>query len=491
MRLAFLTPLPPAKTGIAVYSAFILPELAKRADVTAVVDQEEWEAPAGCRVIRSTDYDAAAFDAAIYQLGNNPYHEWIYRAATRSPGIAELHDVVLHHMIVEMTLAQGRSEEYAAVLRENHGAAGEAWARGRIGGYHDEIGNFLFPASRAVADRSRHVLVHNRYAVEVLRRSGCTAPITVLMMPFPSPPPIKETKQEAPVIGMFGFVTDAKRPRVVFRAFAEACRRDPRLRLLVVGEPAPNLDLDALAEECNIPAMSWLSTGYVSEGEFDHHLMGVDRVINLRYPSAGETSGALLRIVHAGKPIAVSDYGPFTDLPEGVAARIPLGEGEHEAVVDFMLYGAAHNRAAQDAWIRENTDTGAAVDTYLRAAESVFADFPSAPIQAGLPLFPDLRLEDASIVDGSMNLTLANGGSGVVWGAEYGLPAYRLIVKLYRDGEEIFERWTALPTDLRPGARTTLRIATKAAGGELRLYHAMQGVPDIDRPPFVSIRIGS
>ena len=67
------------------------------------------------------------------------------------PGVIVLHDVVLHHLIVEMTLARGDVDGYVAALRASHGEAGEAWARGRAAGLHSEMGNFLLPASIEVA----------------------------------------------------------------------------------------------------------------------------------------------------------------------------------------------------------------------------------------------------------------------------------------------------------------------------------------------------
>ena len=93
MRIAFLSPLPPARSGVAHYASVLLPALREKFDVTA------FGSAAG--------YRAGAFDAAIYQLGNNPHHEFVFNEAMRTPGIAVLHDVVLHHLIVEMTLARG------------------------------------------------------------------------------------------------------------------------------------------------------------------------------------------------------------------------------------------------------------------------------------------------------------------------------------------------------------------------------------------------
>src|SRR5260370_3682041 len=139
MRVAMLSPLPPSQTGVAHYAAMLLPALGRRVEV---------------RAFDSLDgYRRADFDVAIYQLGNNPHHEFVYAEAMEHPGVAVLHDLVLHHLIVEMTLARGDADAYAAALAASHGGAGEAWARGRAAGLHREMGNFLLPASVDVAPR--------------------------------------------------------------------------------------------------------------------------------------------------------------------------------------------------------------------------------------------------------------------------------------------------------------------------------------------------
>nr|MDQ3283470.1 hypothetical protein [Acidobacteriota bacterium] len=200
-RIAILTPLPPVRSGVAHYASLLIPALAQHADVRA------FDSPEG---FRAEDYDAV-----FYQLGNNPHHEWIYKAAagggsewrvaSEGGGIAQatqpgqlatrhalrttmsvvvLHDLVLHHLIVEMTLARGDAEGYVAAMEANHGPAGAAWARGRANGMHAEIANFLMPASIDIAQRADAVIVHNHYARERLLSFGVTTPIHVVPHPY-------------------------------------------------------------------------------------------------------------------------------------------------------------------------------------------------------------------------------------------------------------------------------------------------------------------
>src|SRR5476651_29206 len=194
MKIAFWTPLPPTKSGIAHYSSMLLPGLAGLHDVTAVVATEEDVAAfqssdggrAQFRVIAADEGLATEveFDLAIYQLGNNPHHEFVYRQALRNAGLVVLHEVVLHHLIVEMTLARGEVVAYVDTMRRNHGQAGAAWAEGRVAGLHGEIGNFLFPASLEVASSALAVIVHNDYARERLRSFGVGVRIEVVGHPF-------------------------------------------------------------------------------------------------------------------------------------------------------------------------------------------------------------------------------------------------------------------------------------------------------------------
>ena len=51
-------------------------------------------------------------------------------------------------------------------------------------------------------------------------------------------------------------------------------------------------------------------------------------VVSLRWPTMGETSAAAVRALSLGKPLVVSDVGAFRELPDEVAIKVPVGEGE-------------------------------------------------------------------------------------------------------------------------------------------------------------------
>jgi glycosyltransferase involved in cell wall biosynthesis len=399
-------------------------------------------------------------DAFIYQLGNNPFHEPIYRAAMETPGVVVLHDLVLHHLIVEMTLARGDAEGYVEALRANHGEAGAAWARGRAAGLHSEMGNFLLPASVEVAQRATAVIVHNRYAAERLRSFGVTTPIHVVPHPY-----VPETRtfprtlfpSDTRVIGFFGFVTSAKRAEVVLEAFRIARTKEPKLALLIVGEPAPNIDVESLRGE------GIVMTGYVADEEFPRYYAEADRFVNLRYPSAGETSGTLIRALDAGKPVAVSDYAQFAELPDDIVFKVPLGEGEVERLVEFFLADLPSPREQQRQWLEQNASLEKTIDGYMRA----LVPSPRARGEGqgeGLPLFPKIEMISKT------PLIIRNAGPTTIRTRTYGQPEYRLIVRS-ASGDE----WLSLPKDLHPGE--TVELTPRAT--EFTIHHALQDIPHV------------
>src|SRR5690349_19516800 len=58
-----------------------------------------------------------------------------------------------------------------------------------------------------------------------------------------------------------------------------------------------------------------------------------DICIGLRFPTMGETSGSAIRTLSLGKPLVVSDLGWFAELPDDVAVKIPVGDGEEDALL--------------------------------------------------------------------------------------------------------------------------------------------------------------
>ena len=156
-------------------------------------------------------------------------------------------------------------------------------------------------------------------------------------MPVPDPPSLRAARawrrqlsvpSSAVLLGSFGFQTPIKRTDVLLRALAQPGMAD--VHAVVGGEAAPQLDLATLIRDLGVEDRVTV-TGFLDEATFPVAIAGCDLCLNLRYPSAGETSASLLRILALGRPAVVSDYAQFTDLPDDVvdqgAARRRTGSG--------------------------------------------------------------------------------------------------------------------------------------------------------------------
>jgi hypothetical protein len=127
-RLAYISPLPPEKSGIADYSAELAPELAKFYDVELIVAQEQLaDARLDGLPRRSVDWfraHAGQFDRLLYHFGNSHAHQHMFELLRAHPGIVVLHDFffsgVLDNLEREGYLAQG----FLHALYESHGYTG-------------------------------------------------------------------------------------------------------------------------------------------------------------------------------------------------------------------------------------------------------------------------------------------------------------------------------------------------------------------------------
>ena len=104
LRLAWFSPLFPDKSGIARYSAELLPQLAPFHGIDVFVDgQPVRSAIPGTHVGIFDAHDFAwkhqrePYDLIVYQLGNAPCHDYMWAYVVRHPGLVVLHDGQLHH----------------------------------------------------------------------------------------------------------------------------------------------------------------------------------------------------------------------------------------------------------------------------------------------------------------------------------------------------------------------------------------------------------
>ena len=328
MRVALFSPMPPSKSGIADYSAALAGPLGR------LVELEIFSGEARA-------FDPARFDAALYQVGNNPCHEFVYQAALRHPGIAVLHEANLHHLIAGLTIKRGDWDAYLGECEYEGGAAALACAQRvralEVGPDYDGV-----PMTRRLLERSRAAIVHSRYMEETVRCRGFAGPLACiphgawLYSPEPGLWRARLGMDEfAPLIGIFGFLKPYKRIAESLRAFRRLARLVPRAKMILVGEPHPDFPVGETIHSLGLSSHVRL-VEFAPIEEFTGLMGACDIVLNLRWPTVGETSGSLLRAMGLGKPVLVSDVGAFQEYPDDVCLKVPVGPGEEDLIFEYL-----------------------------------------------------------------------------------------------------------------------------------------------------------
>lgn len=391
MRLAWFSPLPPIASGIADYSAEILPLIAQEAEVHAYSpapgSRRRLEMPHGVAVHppRSFRSRAGDYDAVFFHLGNNPHHEFVYRIAREFPGVSVFHDFVLHHLIAHLFLtATSDWRAYRSLLVEEYGDVGEALARLRLHRMGTGTEHFLFPLNRHVARRARAIVVHSHAAGQEMSDVAPGVPITVIPHHAGTPPPETEglTREaareqlglpgDAFVVGQFGFITAPKQPAAVLGGFAQLLERHPDSLLLLVGQnQTPGLALEGLIDSLRLGDRVRV-VGFVDLPGFYRHLSAVDVVVNLRYPSAGEASGTFARALAHGRAVIVNNVGSFAEVPGNAVLKVEV-DGDQAQEVGRHLVRLAEDTAFK-ASLEEKARRYAATELDPRRCARLYLD---------------------------------------------------------------------------------------------------------------------
>lgn len=394
MKVAYLSPLPPVRSGVSEYSTDLLPALATELELRVFAEPPAAGAVAGLAIESAQAFDDATdIDVAVYHLGNNVHHRFIHERAMRRPGIAVFHDLVLHHFYVEETLARGEPDSYRRVMTETYGAPGAAIAEARIDDASSELPYFSFPLFEPVAARSRAVVVHNQRAARLIRArvEGLKVHVVAMGIPGVAADPLEDRalarralglEDDAFVVGLFGFTTPIKRPLTVLRAFAAArASLGPNPRLVVIGEVSRALDLASEARSLGVLSCLTL-TDYIPYHEVKRWVAAADVFVNLRYPTAGETSASLLRLLGWGKTVVVSDYAQFRELPDDAVLKVGLGPSE-EAELGALLTVASRRpdlRASLGAAATRHVAGHHSLGAAARAFASVVREVSETPV---------------------------------------------------------------------------------------------------------------
>lgn len=408
LRLAHFTPLPPAQSGIADYSWRVIEALRPYASAIAVTPTSGGQAPEGVPVrslesLKSSDLKG---HLPIYQVGNNWLHTGILRRALEHPGLVILHDLQLFYLHEGMGWSAARLA--GLVRRSNPALTPDVAFRLAAKDCSPKLPYLMSNMLRDLLDSALHVVVHSQYArVIILRHFGPALAERISVIPhFAMPAPTRDRTSTRAVLGLAdddfvvltaGFATRAKQMDLLASVLDSFVRRSTNVRWVHAGKAADgdfNLE-DVLRHRPALSAVTRL-TGYLPEEALDDYVCASDVLVNMRFPSVGESSGSLARALAAGACAIVSDTGGYAELPADVVVHVsPLRAYEDLRRKLTVLHRYPSLRRAYGEAAARYAATDLSMDAYVQRLVEVLktanrAPRPTARLCADVPQILDV-----------------------------------------------------------------------------------------------------
>ena len=340
-RIAWYTPWPPERSGIASYSRRLLRSLGRHADVDVVVAEPTQRYPTpvekGIRLVHVDDIewmsDLRCYDRHVFCMGNSHFNNHVYEALVARPGVVLAHDVRLVGFYGWRALEVDPADPHGHLadrIEEMYGERVDVEAfRARLP-TREEVDQQNIFMSQEIQRHSELLVVHSRYAADILRLDRPLerrqhAPIEVLPLAVDRrPEPMRPAAERDPLVVSLGILAEIKGLGVLLDAFAIVAERRPDARLCIAGAALPDefqrwrsrVRDAGLEDRVEIP-------GFLSANAYDDLLARAAVAVQLRLTSNGEASAAVADALGAGLPTIATAHGWASELPADALVRVP------------------------------------------------------------------------------------------------------------------------------------------------------------------------
>ena len=390
--LAYLSPLPPARSGIADYSAELLPALAAHYAITLVNLADAPPEPLPGLTLPVIDVatfrsEAGRFDHVLYQLGNSEFHAAQVALLEDIPGVVVLHDFFLGHLHAARDYIFGERGALAAALLEAHGLP----ALRVLADAGVEEALRRYPANAGVLSGATAVIVHSAHARELgaawlgeawlgeagLEEAGLeeAGPEEPAAAPWQVIPHLRQLPPRAPeraaarralgldpdsfIVASFGFLTPSKCNVELADAWRQSglgARAD--CQLVYVGKQ-PDGDYGRAVDRAREGLGNSRVTGFAARDDYRHWLAAADVAVQLRRDTRGESSGTVLDCLAHGLPLVANAHGSLAELPAEAVYRLDEAFTVDELADALLtLHGDGARRARLGARARDHIAAG-------------------------------------------------------------------------------------------------------------------------------------
>jgi glycosyltransferase involved in cell wall biosynthesis len=349
-KLAYVSPLPPERSGISDYSAELIPELSKYYDIDVVITQDfvsdTW-INKNCK-IRSVDWFKAHpdyYDRVLYHFGNSKFHQHMFKLLEEMPGVVVLHDFFLSGVVAYMDIIGYQPNCCPQYLYNSHGyqALSDYY---HVKDIMDVV--YKYPINLPVLQNSKKVIVHSENSIRLAKKwygveaSQKMSLIPLLRASVQNIDDIKKVKvglgfpEEAFIICSFGMVNQTKLNHRLLSAFLNSSlSTSSDCYLVFVGEnDTGDYGSNLLLNIKNSMIKNRIKiTDWTDIETFRCYLRSADMAVQLRTLSRGETSAAVLDCMNYGLPTIVNANGSMADLSKDAVLMLPDEFTDSELVV--------------------------------------------------------------------------------------------------------------------------------------------------------------
>lgn len=397
-KLAYISPLPPSKTGIADYSSDLLPFLSKYYEIDVVLPAISCKDHSTNKhfSIKSVDWfkeNSKNYERVLYHFGNSEFHAHMFDLIRSFPGVVVLHDFYLSGILAHLDVHGFDSSVWARELYHSHGYSAFAH-RFRAKDTADVV--WKYPVSLGVIEDSLGVIAHSESSLRLSREWYSDAKDSDWrVIPLLRNLNAKNSKKNARkkigipedifLICSFGILGPNKLNEKLLDAYlGSKLSKNQNCVLVFVGENSPGDYGDSLKSVISKAGLQIKITGWVNAEDYKLYLLSADIAIQLRTLSRGETSAAVLDCMNYGIPTIINANGSMFDIPSEGVLKLP-DEFSRDELIQALerLYGdrllrESIGKKARDL-ISKNHDPVKCAEQYTRAIEDFYKNLMFSP----------------------------------------------------------------------------------------------------------------
>ncbi|MCX7625211.1 MAG: glycosyltransferase [Candidatus Sumerlaeaceae bacterium] len=355
IRVAVFSPLSPKLSGIADFTEQLMLNFSDRVVLSCFIDDFEPSNPLvrqRVEILPHWVFDRLhkerPYDVILYELGNNLLHAYSLPYLERYPGIVDLHDFSILGLFQYLARDYGWVPEAVRwIKRESVQEANGVATEDDI----ERLDPLKVPLTRWLLNHHRVTVVHSKWLADHLAPQTLEGESRITYIPLgvdlgmvrAPRPPREELRRKyhltshAFVVACVGVMNRLKRLPQVIAAFREFNLMCPESYLVFVG-PADRLvlrEVMQLAAKYRIKNRLRL-LGHRPLPELYEVLDVADVVVNLRYPTMGESSATLVAALAMGKPALVTPLGQYLEFPDDVCLKVPPNRREKHILYEHL-----------------------------------------------------------------------------------------------------------------------------------------------------------